>query len=323
MKGKLIRTKLIILGPSNMRRMVKHLNAIATGLAAWFGTLQAGTIHIPNGSFESPVTTFVDVNIDNWQKGAKPGWFNESGGFLWSQETGTFKNTPPASSDHLDNCDGGQAIWMFAVPEVELFQDYDSVAWNDPAPSNAFDARFEVGKSYDLTVGINGGGGGMSNGATMRITLYYRDTASNRVAVGTTTITNSPVIFPTHTHLTDFHVRVPMVGSGDACAGRNIGVQLLSTVTTNLQGGYWDLDNVRLSSVREPRVTGARRNNDQFKFFLESEPGIFEILATTNVHLPVPDWTRLGTLTNFTGIAPFTDALNPFTRRFYRARQLP
>ncbi|MEY2407877.1 MAG: hypothetical protein QOF48_547 [Verrucomicrobiota bacterium] len=301
---------------------------LSVSLAIWMavssmGAARAAGISIPNASFESPATTFVAINIDEWQKGPKPDWFDETGGFRWNQLTGIFKNTPSTSQDHLDNCDGEQAIWIFAIPEVELFQDYNSVDWDDAVPAHGFDARFEAGKAYALTVGVNGGGGGMVVGATLRMSLYFRDGASNKVLVGMTFITNTAANFPTHTHLTDYQVRVPVVRPGDPCAGQNIGIQILSTVTTNSQGGYWDLDNVRLCAVREPALTAPRRSGGQFQFALESEPGLtFEILASGSVELPLSEWTSLGMLTNDTGTVTYVDTPLPVNRRFYRARQV-
>src|SRR5262245_10147551 len=87
---------------------------LAAGLA---GALRADTFAVPNGSFEGPQTGYVSINIDNWQKNPKPAWYQEQGGFLWTQLTGIFKNTAPGNSDHLENCDLAQAIWLFAVPE--------------------------------------------------------------------------------------------------------------------------------------------------------------------------------------------------------------
>lgn len=286
--------------------------------------LQAETIVVPNGSFESPATPYVSINIDNWQKGAKPGWYQEGAGFLWTQLTGEFKNPPPGSSDHLDNCDGNQAIWLFVVPEVSLFQDYDSVDWNDPAPTRAFDARFEVGKSYALTVGINGSGGGMSNGATMQIGLYYRDAASNMVTVSATSITNTPENFPNHTHFSDYQVLVPTVKATNTWAGQHIGILLLSTVSTNLQGGYWDLDNVRLESFEPPELVAGTLANGEFTLTLHSEPGLsFEIISSNDVTQPLSSWTHLGTVTNVMGTVEFTDTTANSEQRFYQARQLP
>lgn len=240
------------------RRMDRHLIAIATGavlLAVGAGSLRAAAINVPNGSFENQPNNYVNINIDSWQKSPKPEWYVETGGTFWNQLTGAFKNTPASSADHIDNCDGDQAIWLWVIPEVAIFQDYDSVDWNDPAPTHAFDARFEAGSSYQLTVGVLGSGGGMLEGASLEIGLYYRDASSNRVIVAATSITNSPVLFPNNTHFVDFQVRVPVVTSADPWAGQHIGVELRSTVSTNLQGGYWDLDNVRLTAIPPPVFT--------------------------------------------------------------------
>src|SRR5205814_768999 len=120
--------------------------------------------------------------------------------------------------------------YLFAVPQAALFQDYNTLVGTNTSPSHDFNARFQVGKSYSLLVGVLGGGGGMSNGATFQISVYYRDAASNMVTVAATTITNSPTLFPTNTHLTDFEVIVPPVKAEDLWAGKNIGIQLASTV---------------------------------------------------------------------------------------------
>jgi len=237
-----------------MKQRFVEVFAGLAALSASTGLLQAGNVDIPNGSFESPTAPFVDLNVDSWQKSPKPDWYVEGGGFLWSQLTGTFKNTPAGSVDHIENCDGNQAIWMFAIPEAGLFQDFHSMDWNDSAPSHEFNAKFEVHSSYQLTVGVIAGGGGMSNGVTAEISLYYRDAASNRVTVAAASITNTPAVFRDRTHLVDFSAHVPSVKAGDAWANQNIGIQLLSTVGASLQGGYWDFDNVRLASSEEPTV---------------------------------------------------------------------
>jgi hypothetical protein len=307
-----------------MSRISAALIAVVIILAACATTSQAEKLHVPNSSFETPTSTFVSVNIDSWQKAPKPGWYVEDGSFLWDYNVGLFKNTPVGSADHLDNCDGNQSIWLFVVPEVALFQDYDSTDWRNPVPTHAFSATFEPGKSYQLTLGVSGTGGGMLQGATFELGLYYRDANSNKVTVSSVSITNTPTIFSNNTHLVDFQVDVPTVRPADAWAGQHIGIQMLSTVTTNLQGGYWDLDNVRLSSTLEPLLLNPVWTNNQFQFTLSSEPGIaVTILSATNLALPLSDWTSLGTLTNTTGSAPFTDPTPNTGRRYYSTRRVP
>jgi hypothetical protein len=284
-------------------------------------TTLAGPLTVPNASFELPTTDFVSINIDSWQKPPKPDWYQESGGFFWSQLTGTFKNPATNSADHIDNCHGNQAIWLFAVPEVALFQDYDSVDWK--GQSNQFTATFNVGKSYHLTVGVIGTGGGMLQGATLDLRLYHR-VGSNFVTVGVTTLTNTSSVFSNNTHLVDCRLEMPVVQAGDPWAGKRIGIQLLSTVTTNLQGGYWDLDNVRLTEITEAVLGNPELTNGQFKFTLSSEPGtISEILTSTNLFLPVSNWTSVGFVTNAAGSITVLNESPADGSLFYRARRLP
>ncbi|MCX6926648.1 MAG: hypothetical protein NT154_26085, partial [Verrucomicrobia bacterium] len=61
-------------------------------------------------------------------------------------------------------------------------------------------------------------------------------------------------------------------------------------------------------------------SNGQFGFTLQSQPGLsFEVQASTNL----VNWATVATLTNSNGTIPFTTPTAGFTRRFYRARQLP
>jgi hypothetical protein len=226
--------------------------------------LCAGTIPVPNASFETPVTTFVNTNIDFWEKVPKPAWYVESGGYTWSQLIGTFKNTAPGSpqDDHIDNCEGAQAIWMFVVPEVCLFQDYNSADWSHASPIHAFNAKFEVGHAYSLKVGVIGGGGGMLEGASIELSLYYRNGAQSRITVARTSVINTVETFPSSNHFVDFQVDVPVVKASDPWAGQYIGVQILSTVSAELEGGYWDLDNVRLTSTVTPALDCTQSGTD-------------------------------------------------------------
>lgn len=223
----------------------KRLTAVVVGIlmltAGARTPAYAGAIYIPNASFESPETNFVSVNIDSWQKPVKPWWYDESGGFFWSQLTGVFLNVPATEPDHIDNCDGKQAVWLFAVPEVELFQELT--------------ATFEVGQSYHLTVGIFGGGGNMKDDVPIEIRLYYRDAENKKVTVGATTFTYDQDTGYFH-HFNDVQLDIPQVTSTNSWAGKNIGVQLVSTLiladldpNTGRAGGHWVLDNVRLKTL--------------------------------------------------------------------------
>ncbi len=212
------------------------------------------TIPVPNGSFESPTTLFVTTSIDFWQKTDKPPDFDESSGFLWIDETGIFLNTPDGASDHIINCDGLQAIYLFSYPNVGLFQDFDSTGSTSTNADREFGTRFEIGKSYQLTVGINAGPGSqLKDGTTIELDLYYRDDFTNLVTVVSNTVAHSTTLFPDHIHLHDFAVLTAPVQATDPWAGKHLGIRLQSTTATNLVGGYWDIDNIRLASI-EPKA---------------------------------------------------------------------
>jgi hypothetical protein len=280
---------------------------------------------VPNGSFESPETSFADPRLDDWQKAPQPAWYQGGPDHPWDQLVGQFLNTPPGSANHIDNVEGNQAAFLFALPDVAIFQDYDSLTGTNSTPTHDFNLQYETGKSYSLTIGVLGGGGGMSNGVTFQISFYYRDAASNHVTVAATSITNTSALFPTNTHLIDFQAVVPAVKATDPWAGQHIGIQLASTVGFDLQGGYWDVDNVRLEVLPAtgPLLTDIAVTSNHFQFTLQGDPGRFEILSGANPGAPLASWTSLGTITNVNGSVTFTDTNTLTGFRFYQARGIP
>jgi len=231
------------------RRTLASLAAVGAGLA----TLSAQSIPVPNGSFELqsgeglPFNT--NINIDSWQKNPRPPFFPEEGinNFFWIQTAGAFVDSNP-----YGNRAGAQAAYILSFPTAGIFQDYDTLDWNDAAPSHDFNATYQAGLSYALTVGVNGKG--MPEDATLQLSLYYRDAANIPVTLGFTTVTYKAADFPANPplNLTDFTVTVPTVLAGDAWAGKNIGIRIESTFGDG--NGYWDLDNVRLEAVPEPET---------------------------------------------------------------------
>lgn len=274
------------------------------------------SIAVPNYSFEKPATTFVDTEIQSWEKSPMPDWYDPTAYGSWDQLSGVFLNTPADSpnNDHIGDCDQSQAAFVFAMPGVLLVQD-------NLTSTNAFDVKFQPGNSYQLTVGVLGNGGGMSNGVTLLIGLYYVDSASNAITIASTTVTNSNDLFPNRTNMVDFSALLPPVKTTDAWAGKNLGIEIMSTVDFSLAGGYWDVDNVRLVSFRTPVLSVALATNGLVNLALQSEPGSkFEVLASTKL---VSDWTSIATVTNTTGSTTLTDTMSGAQQRFYRARQLP
>ena len=280
------------------------------------------TIAVPNFSFESPTTSLADPRIDSWQKAARPPTFDTNIFGAWENLAGVFTNAP--GPDYIDNANGNQLAYLFAYPQVAIFQDFNSTDWAHPQPTHAFNAKFKAGKSYTLTVGLTSSREEpLTQGSTLQMSLYYRDASSNMVPVAATTVTYNTNVFTNITHLLDFQAMVPEVRASDSAIGQNIGIQFQSTVAPNLIGGVWDLDNVRLTEVVATKLNDPGRTNGQLNFTLRSEPGLaFEILTATNADQSAANWGSLGALTNFSGSSLITDPAATLSRRFYRARLL-
>ena len=289
----------------------------------------AEEIIVPNYSFEAPmvpeVNPYAIPDMAGWEKSAQPDWYDPSQNddTPWADLMGTFFNVP-FPGEFIDNCYGVQAAFLFALPAVAIFQDYNSMDDATTNASHAFNVAYTVGKAYTLSVGVLGGGGGMPPGATLQLGLYYRDANSNQVIVAATTITNSATLFPTNTHLVDFEVQIPNVKATDPWAGQNLGIQLLSTANFGNSGGYWDVDNVRLSEVVAPQLSNPVWTGGNFSLTLQSDPGThFEILGMPGITSPPSRWTSLVAITNRTGAILFSDPATGASQRFYTAHQLP
>jgi hypothetical protein len=281
---------------------------------------RAASVAVPNYSFENPPTAFADTNIVDWVKSPTPFWYDETANGPWAQLTGVFANSPPDSpnNDHIVNCDGNQGAFLFALPGVALFQDQAA------ATNSTFNPTFDVNKAYDLTVGVIGNGGGMSNGVTLQLWIYYRDASSNMIPIAATTVTNSDTQFPDRNHFIDFTAHLPIVQATDPWAGKNIGVEIISTVDFSLAGGYWDLDNVRLISSQKPALSRTAASNNQLTFTVSGEPGAhLQILSSTDISLASTNWTTVATLTNDTGTVSITNSITANPARFYQALQVP
>jgi len=234
--------------PSATTQTLKSLNArwqllvLATGLLTLMpSTVAMGAAAVPvlNHSFESPVTPpgFPAFPvIDSWQKTPEPPGIPLPPMITWDQLSGVFPNTPVGAIDHIDNMDGNQAAYLFSIPGVGFFQDLT--------------ATYGVGMSYNLSLGVIGGGGGMPEGSSLLLGMYYRDAGNNMIPIGGTSIIYTAGAFPTTTHFIDQFLNLPAVQAGDAWAGRNIGVEVLATSGTGT--GYWDVDHLQLQAVPEP-----------------------------------------------------------------------
>ena len=241
-----------------IRDTTKPFNKIAVATAMVLlgtGALRAGSIDVPNFSFESQSGVGqpfgVNVLIDSWQKPPNPG-IPEGGtnNFYWIQSAGAFVGTSPNSANPYSNLVGTQGAYVLSIPGAGLFQDNLSTDWS--GSTNGLNATYHVGSAYQLTLGIFGKGM-VENYSSLQLSLYYRD-GPNMVTVGSpTTITFSTATFNPAGPFTliDYSVELPAVQASDAWAGKNIGIRIDSVLGTG--DGYWDMDNVRLvSTVPEP-----------------------------------------------------------------------
>jgi len=228
---------------------------LLVGLAiALNAQLGAQPIAVPNFSFESqtaPATyPYVNINIDSWQKAPEPAYYDPiigtPYGIPWAGTAGVFLDVNPYAN-HV----GTQCGYILGFPQVTLFQDYNS------SPTHDFNATFDVGRAYNLTICVFGKNT-LAPGSTLDLSLYYVDGGGNHVNVTSTTVVYSAAAFPTANplNLVDYQVNVPLVQASDAWAGKNIGIQLLSTTPLEMStGGNWDFDNVRLTAP-EPTSFG-------------------------------------------------------------------
>lgn len=279
-------------------------------------------LNVPNGSFESPSTFFVSVYFDAWQKTPEP-TNAATGGYTWVQETGVFLNTDPGQPNHIVNCDGQQAAWLFSVSGVGFFQDYDSLGGTNTHPDHAFGARFEVGKSYRLIVGIDGGlGSSLFDGATLQLQLYYRDNAGKMVTIASNEVVHSSLVFVDHIHFIDFTVDTPVVSATDAWADKHAGIQVISTVSTDLRGGYWNIDNVRLLA-RQPVAPGIQavlQNDHLHLAWLASSGCLYQVQRSTLLGM----WKDIGLpIAGIDGPLTFDDAVGTDPMAWYRVLVSP
>ena len=153
---------------------------------------QSISIPIPNYDFASPyvpdLSPFAEAGVSNWVQSPPPAWWTADGysTVQWDDNVGVFVNVPSEWIDNLVPSGGTavhqQAAFMFSAPGLEL--------------SQTLSTAYQVGASYQLTVGIEGGGEGMPLGVPMQIELYYLDGSGNQVPVGTTTVLNDLTLNP-------------------------------------------------------------------------------------------------------------------------------
>jgi len=212
---------------------IKYLPVI-TAVLLIIVSAQADPISIPNHSFEVPMidpieNPFLAIPFTS-------SWTEDDIDSAMSLNTGTFRNTPADSNDHLVNPDGNQLAFMGSMDGNALWQ--------------YLPATYQEGKSYRLTVGVCvSARTPPPQGTPLTITLHYLSVMAPVDIVSV----QAPAPAPPPRILEDFSVTLPAVDPNDPWANKNIGIAIRGTGTA---GGFWVLDNVRLMEYpRTPEFT--------------------------------------------------------------------
>ncbi|MHC4856141.1 MAG: hypothetical protein ACYS72_07025 [Planctomycetota bacterium] len=201
---------------------LRILKLLAMAIFFMTAFVQAGSIPVANNSFEDPVVPFAEPyalpDVNDWIE-------LDMDPLGYSQNTGVFLNVTS-----IANTDGGQLAFLGGEKGNALLQDLSAV--------------YQVGKSYKLTAGVcvsaqfppydpNG----------LQFAFYYQESNDpNRIDIVSAT-TLGPSSF-TSTTLEDNSIYLSTVQADDAWAGKAIGIAIRAT---GPMGGYWDVDNVRVT----------------------------------------------------------------------------
>jgi hypothetical protein len=188
---------------------------------------------VANASFEAPA---VDPNAFPALPFAD-GWKELDLDTVASSNTGVFPNTPVGSPDRMSNADGKQLAFLGSQQGNAFQQDLT--------------ATYKTGCTYRLTVAVGVSARFPPAGVTVTpakagavdtisLVLYYVN-GVKAVDIAQQTVDATGL---SSTQLRDFSVYLPVVQAGDAWAGKTIGVAIRAT---GKAGGFWDLDNVRLT----------------------------------------------------------------------------
>ncbi len=184
-------------------------------------SVQAGSIPVANHSFESPLVPVAEPYALPYA----PGWIELDNDADYSANTGVFLNVTG-----IANTDANQLAFLGGELGNALLQELLTT--------------YQVGRSYRMTVGIcvsaqypppdpNG----------LQLAFYYQEPNDPNVMDIVSATTLPPSQFTSDT-LEYNSLYLPTVEAGDAWAGKTIGIAIRAM---GPMGGYWDLDNVRVT----------------------------------------------------------------------------
>jgi hypothetical protein len=184
---------------------------------------QADSIPVANHSFE-----IIEINPIVNPFGAVPliSQWTELDIDENSQSTGVFRNTPAGNDNHITNVDGQQAAFLGSFEGNSISQYVRS--------------KYQVGKDYRLTVSVCVSDDTPPATGNPLILEFLYWNVFEPVSITTVQV---PLTGLTSTYLEDFTLNLSTVQADDAWADENIGISIRAT---GIEGGFWDLDNVRV-----------------------------------------------------------------------------
>jgi len=213
---------------------VMRLLVLAPVIAWAAAPARSASIPIENASFEAPVIDPCGFPVLPYVAQWRELDLDTQG----STNTGIFINTPPGSPDRILNADCNQLAFLGSARGNAFEQDLADV--------------YEVGRAYRLTVGVGVSMRFPPSSSdpfdTIELVMHYLEDSNTVDIVHCTVAAMGPSQL-----LQDFWTYLPTVQPGDVWAGKNIGVAIRAT---GLAGGFWVLDNVRLTELPPPDFTG-------------------------------------------------------------------
>ncbi len=224
-----------------------HLFAAALALSAVLmpTTGFAVQLTLQNPSFEAPVADpdlyYISLLVDGWTTyGSTMVEYPAGSGQYVNDSAGLFANTPAGEPDHFTNMDGDQAAFLAAETGNEFTQ--------------TLTAPFEAGQAYTLTMGVGHSyGQPPADTAKLVLGLFYLDTANQRHFVASTDVLNDAATGLSANLLQDFTATSAALLADDPAVGQPIHVWFGAVGPA---GGFFDVDNVRLTAVPEPATCG-------------------------------------------------------------------
>ena len=214
---------------------------VVVAVAMSIASACADSIPVANHSFEIPAidpieNPFMAIPV-------APFWIELDLDTDYSANTGIFRNTPPDSpyGDHIVNAHGNQLAFLSSQSGNAFLQDLP--------------ATYQAGKRYRLDVDVCPSmrypPAAVDPNNALILEFYTYNNEPNLVSLRTAPVLATEL---TVNFLKTFSVSLPTVQANDPWAGKSIGIALRAN---GLPGGYWDMDNVRVTAFpRVPELTG-------------------------------------------------------------------